>query len=334
MAKKKIMLLASGLMSLGFAAASATYAWFTATDKVNNALVAATLDSGIEIIETFDPPTEWKPGETVEKKAAVRSEAGLNMLVRVSFEESLELLSRPAKASSSPNGPANSVPALVGIAPFASWKDIKDSGLAVKGSIPNGVTVKALATEYPGAASYSFMAYRPLDGGKNQLVTAKFALGEGEVKVSGFQYWHYEYQPPKKLAWAKLLLPQITNAFKPPAKESIGHAQTAQPGAIAIGYGAGYSGEIAENKWFYNPGDGFFYYIGVLKPQTATPDLIESLSLSSAAGDQYSRMRFSLCINAEAIQATKFALASVDGWNLSGPLHDALATLCDEEAGL
>ena len=43
-----------------------TFAWFTSTDDVTNRLTASA-DYGVSIVESFTPPKQWVPGQTVEK---------------------------------------------------------------------------------------------------------------------------------------------------------------------------------------------------------------------------------------------------------------------------
>ena len=57
----------------------------------------------------------------------------------------------------------------------------------------------------------------------------------------------------------------------------------------------------AQNKWWYNEKDGFFYFIGVVEPGEATPLLLDAISMSPAAGKDYSHMAFDLTVKMEAI---------------------------------
>lgn len=46
--------------------ARTTFAWFTSKDEVTNRLTASA-DYGVSIVESFTPPAQWVPGQTVEK---------------------------------------------------------------------------------------------------------------------------------------------------------------------------------------------------------------------------------------------------------------------------
>jgi hypothetical protein len=61
-------------------------------------------------------------------------------------------------------------------------------------------------------------------------------------------------------------------------------------------------GPTQDNKWVYNPEDGWFYYIGLLKPGSETTGLLDAVYLDRAAESDYSELRFNLSPKMEAIQ--------------------------------
>jgi hypothetical protein len=85
------------------------------------------------------------------------------------------------------------------------------------------------------------------------------------------------------------------------------------------------------NKWYYNPDDGYFYYIGKLTPagtpNALSPMLLKSVTLDAAADNSHADMEYSLLVNSEAIQNYETAMTSPNGWNmlLSDP-HTSLIT--------
>jgi predicted ribosomally synthesized peptide with SipW-like signal peptide len=89
---------------------------------------------------------------------------------------------------------------------------------------------------------------------------------------------------------------------------------------------------VATGDWWYNEDDGWFYYIGVLEPGTATAhNLLDALYLSDLATSEYSDLSFDLTAKSEAIQALADALSatSAGGWSLntSSAIYAKLAGL-------
>jgi len=83
--------------------------------------------------------------------------------------------------------------------------------------------------------------------------------------------------------------------------------------------------------WYYNAADGYFYYIGLVEPATASPLLLNSISLSTSASSEYSHLKFDLTVVMNAIQATSAAVSATDGWNIPpGALRDALQLVCPD----
>jgi predicted ribosomally synthesized peptide with SipW-like signal peptide len=73
--------------------------------------------------------------------------------------------------------------------------------------------------------------------------------------------------------------------------------------------------------WWYNQGDGYFYYIGLLAPGQTTNMMLSSVYMSPAAsnveGNDYSGLHYDLIVKMNAIQAVDLALSSSSGWNMA-----------------
>ena len=87
----------------------------------------------------------------------------------------------------------------------------------------------------------------------------------------------------------------------------------------AVYTGADPSDPGALNKWWYNPVDGFFYYIGVVEPGEATPMLLDEIYLSEVAGKDYAYILYELTVKMDAIQATSAAVVSTEGGGWGEP---------------
>ena len=104
------------------------------------------------------------------------------------------------------------------------------------------------------------------------------------------------------------------------------------------------------DKWYYNPVDGFFYFLGVSDAGEVTPSMLASLYLNGvdtsgplgatipgANSEYYSFMKYELTVNMSAIQITMDAIdAQWPEVNAAGneDLKAALQVICDEYADL
>ena len=80
--KKKALVVAG--VSL-FTVLAGTLAYFTTSTDVVNAFKTAVYSN--KIVENFTSPTNWKPGDTVDKTIKVTNTGDVDMAVRASFTE-------------------------------------------------------------------------------------------------------------------------------------------------------------------------------------------------------------------------------------------------------
>ena len=87
---------------------------------------------------------------------------------------------------------------------------------------------------------------------------------------------------------------------------------------------------VANNKWWYNEADGYFYYLGAVAPGTTTENLLEKVTLSEDAGKEYGLLEYDLIVLLEAIQNTTDAVKSATGWNINdtSDIYTKLAGYC------
>ena len=64
-AKEKRILLGAMVVA-GVIVAGSTFAWFTSEDEVTNRLTASA-DYNVAIVESFEPPANWIPGQDINK---------------------------------------------------------------------------------------------------------------------------------------------------------------------------------------------------------------------------------------------------------------------------
>jgi len=327
--KRKLGLVLSVLFA-ACVAASGTFAWFTAQDSVRNRFTTDMVTEGsTTIVETFRPPTEWKPGQEVTKRVAVVNTGSGAVLVRASFEEVMNKLAQPPKAKDAPLSGAE-VPQLFNAGAFSAWATPQSLSLAPTPALPQNVEVRIKRipeNPQPGdAISYTFVAWHNIQAGayqgKAQRVTADFAVSGTALNISHMKYWAYDGKTETEAAWAHFADPKTGATPGAPPTADIGTPKTDAAGKmIHLNYADKQSltgAAPVAGKWWYNQGDGFFYYIGKVDSGMITPDLLTSLTLDAAADTAYTGLDFDLIVNLEAIQNTKDAItATSGGWNLT-----------------
>lgn len=84
---KKVLIGALGIAAV--ITAGSTFAWFTSSDEVTNRLTAAA-DYGVSITETFTPPTEWLPGQEINKDVSAVNTGNIAAYVRLDLKHALQ----------------------------------------------------------------------------------------------------------------------------------------------------------------------------------------------------------------------------------------------------
>ncbi len=335
---KKLMVGLSVLLSMVIVA-SATFAWFTSKDsRINHFETKLITDGSVSLIEIFDPPTDWKPGQEVLKNVSVVNNSETDVLVRVSFEEILKLLKNNGTMYTSPTAtPTNSewIPVHIGVGAYSTWTALTSSDTTAP--IPPNLVVKKMSVTdaATGKTTSAFVAYNDLGDGTFQKVSADFTIESGKVKISNLAYFFFGGKATTYADWAglNLVVPNGTNVVRPAAASinytsgtGIGNTQT--DALLHLKYGA-VKQSMTNNNWWYNEGDGYFYYIGKLAPSAISPLLLDTVTLDSSAGNEHALMEFDLAVLMEAIQNTRAAIVATDGWNLTNTtLVDKLAEFC------
>ena len=79
---------------------------------------------------------------------------------------------------------------------------------------------------------------------------------------------------------------------------------------------------LEDNKWV-DGGDGYFYYLGKVTPDGTTDKLLDAVTLSGNASNDYKNSEFDVIVQAEGVQATNGAAAS----NWTTAKQDVIAKL-------
>lgn len=348
--KKKWVVAATSLAVV--AALAATFAWFQSEDSAKNHFEGDLAGNDVEVIETFTPPVDWKPGDKVNKDVAVMNTGDYDSLIRVSFEEILTKLKNPnselrdyddtsflekATKDTMYLYPLDTTRLTTG-----EFSTAKDSVITptqemkiTEGDYKGTWTLKAKEVEVSTSAgtTHKYLSY--WENGQDKLY-AKVSqyVRDDENKISPqnkpqFKFMDLTTNKPVTIDWTA---PVYTPEIKP---DDNGNATifTAVDENITLQFVNLVSNDVAKTdkglgKWTYNAKDGYFYYIGVVSSQGQTAQLLDSVILSSNAGNEYSKVQFDLIVNAKAIQANKEAVNSTS-WlnNTNADINSALSGL-------
>lgn len=343
--------LASAAALAAIAALVGTFAWFTSKDEVKNSFEGAIAGNDIEIVEDFEEPKPWEPGKEVNKDVAVKNSGEYNSLIRVNLVESIKKLSEESlKGLFTSDGSVINDDDYV--LPFSGSAEIlgaftTESKWATGATVPTitvkndtyTLRVKEKTTTIDKKTKYEYLTYwesgTGADSKKLYAKTGGFVRAkDGTItpkQTPQVKYLAIEYDPTlsKTVKWAE------TNSIYQPAGISgngtgVLKIKSAVDENIFIHF-VNLSASPEENKWVYNNKDGNFYYIGVVKPEAQTAQLIDAVTLSSKADNTYSKVKFDLQVNADGIQAIKSAITS-DQWikgNNNTAISGALEALDD-----
>ena len=94
--KEKRILIASLCIAAAVIAGS-TFAWFSSTDEVTNRL-SANADYGVSIVESFEPPTNWLPGQAVNKDVYATNTGNIGAFVEEDISGVLTITTEKSQA--------------------------------------------------------------------------------------------------------------------------------------------------------------------------------------------------------------------------------------------
>lgn len=96
-AKEKRVLIGSVVVATAIVAGS-TFAWFSSKDEVTNRLTASA-DYNVSIVEDFQPPKDWIPGQTVNKDVSAVNTGNVDAFVRMWLGGKMRILKETAGQS-------------------------------------------------------------------------------------------------------------------------------------------------------------------------------------------------------------------------------------------
>lgn len=323
--KKKILTLASTFALVALLAA--TFAWFTSKDeKTNHFEGEIATGKDIEVVETFEPPTEWEPGSEVNKDVAIANIGKYDTLVRVSLVESLELLkdhtSKATTGSELDRKTKEQVYVLPGTAAPAGFTDSEFDGSIPEISVTDGdfsgtytLKVKEKAETVGGKTTYTYRyAFEKAGGGLYYAsgINGFVRNASGKIKVKAgapaLEYVSLEYAAAELADWRS---PVYNPTFTTGGTNIWNVLAKTGENNIQISFNNITTTASTTDKWYFNTKDGYFYYTSVVAPGMNTEQLIDAVKLLGSAGNKYSKLKYDLTVRGEGISAFKDA---VDEW--------------------
>lgn len=323
--KKKWTAAAASLAII--AALAGTFAWFTSNDNTKNHFETGMAGNDVEIVETFDPPKDWKPGQNVKKEVAVTNTGEYKSLIRVTFDESIKKVNAFNPKTINVVGATNEIAAVdadkdIYVYPFTgSTSGMTASTLDTKYTatiLGKSYTLKTFEKATPAAAGgnhYSYVSYWENDSDSNDKLFAKTGTmtratdGKVTPALTDAKYVDLTKGSPNEKDWAQVKPSVVVDDTTKTAVVT-----SAADSNITIKL-VNITSKPTEGFWYYNDADGYFYYVGVVEPQGQTPILVDSVKLSENAGNEYSKMEYDLNVKAEGIQAIKEAVNSAQWVN-------------------
>lgn len=324
--KKKWLATAAALAAV--AAMAGTFAWFTSTDQVKNEFEGSIAGNDIEIIEDFEKPTTWEPEVDVKKDVAVKNSGNYKALIRVNLvEEITKLKDIEGQFTSDGSGIGNSdyvMPLSMKKAdidkyPVVSTLEGTAPTITIKGKLYT-LVVREKSTQINNGTRYEYLSYWD-NGNVGEELYAKtggFIRKDNKLTPKNapqVKYIKIEYNAPVKRDWTNPIYTPVTAGTPGGSIKGDGSGSIVLKGAadekVEIKF-VNVSENPVEGKWNYNTKDGRFYFIGVVPSQEQTAQLIESVKLSGAADNNYSKVKYSLDVNAKGIQANVAAVDTTD----------------------
>jgi len=285
-----------------------TFAWFTSTDNVTNKFKTGSLpDGSVKIVEDFEEPDEWNPGQEVKKEVGVLSNSDTDVVIRLSFKEALQKMEADGNSLKKYAFDAEqSDPDLIPVPSidFSSngYSDPATLGLTVNG-VPAGVTIvgKEIFTN-----KYEFALYREVSGVLYRMdADFDYDLATTTVTVTNVKYVYYKIGTSTNKDWAVAPHPALADTNK-----------SALDDKILLGYSSDVDfAALTTGKWAYDATGGWFYYIGKLAPGQRSPLILTTVTLDGSANNTYQLMDYELNVRIEALQATEEA---IDGGGFPG----------------
>ncbi|MGC6770345.1 BsaA family SipW-dependent biofilm matrix protein [Enterococcus sp. LJL51] len=344
--KKKWVAAATTLATV--AVLAGTFAWFTSADSETNHFEGEIAGNDVEVVENFIPPTDWKPGEDVNKDVSILNSGNYDSLIRVSFDEILNTLVDPSAISIDTTTAVAALDAKtkeqIYLYPLSEEALVTGTWTDVTGKLSAPVADFVVASgEYAGTYKFAVSEQATTVGSETTYKnvaywtngTDKYYAKSGGINRADDGTITLQHTP--ELKYVDLTTNEVTFdwTLSPYAPTfTVGTDGTAKikagsdaKGNVELNF-VNLSATPTADKWYYNAADGYFYFVAIVPSQTQTAQLLDSVNLNSAADNSYSKLSFDLTVNGKSIQATAEAVDSSDWVNATnGSLKTALEGL-------
>lgn len=323
-ARQKRVLIASLLIAAAITVGG-TFAWFTSQDEVTNQLSASS-NYGVSITESFTPPSQWTPGQEVNKDVGAVNTGNVDAFVRLSISNTMDLITLAA-SDTAPTTSNNSgyvtledaeVTALQAGGVLAGAWDASSTKIDVTNT--DGTAFKPTAT-----GLYFFM--RDIDIGNDTDKTHTY-------EYEGYYYDNGTYYALNSISVADgstsadgslTKMPSVTYQIKQtvtvePTLEFVDATAggNATPAYIKATYDNGTSGDAKDdiiinikltddwNTHWDKSTDGLtYYYAKLLESGGKAEDLITAVELDKGVSqDAYYEFDYNLKISLDSVQVT------------------------------
>ena len=183
-AKEKRVLIGAVVVAAAIVAGS-TFAWFASKDEVTNRL-SASANYNVSIVEDFQPPVDWIPGQTVNKDVAAVNTGSVDAFVRMWLDGQMRLLAENSKDDSTSYDVTNTNKTTLAGASFKLYRD--GSGLG------ENIADREIYVEKTDPSSDG--SYRVVDTNQNVTITSD---QNGYISISDLEpndYYLIEETPP------------------------------------------------------------------------------------------------------------------------------------------
>lgn len=287
MTKKKSKnkkVLAASMILAAMIVAGSSFAWFTSSDEVVNKLSAQN-KYAVTVTESFTPPEQWLPGQTVEKEAGAINTGNIDAFVKLTLSNELVLTTygTPEEYNA-----ANT-------AKYITLTEAEVTSLQAGGQLVynnGGLVVYQRITKYNTDGSVAEVEYAGYyDDGTNKYALAEITAPTGE----GTDFT------------ATLQTMNTTQTVEPTL------TYDSASNKVVATYGTGEETitiniNLANNhtdNWTNNTGTTEFYYNSILAAGAATGNLVESVELdSSVTNKAFVAMDYNLSVKADSVQVT------------------------------
>lgn len=330
--------------------AGGTFAWFTSKDEVTNKLTASS-NYGVSIVESFNPPENWIPGQEVDKDVFVTNTGNIDAFVKASISSAMALTTEDEPLEISASNAAD-VSKLVELSRSEDADNVVDEVKVIQAGgrlvyketegngaqlWVNGESESLVGTDYTPDATGLYVFERSLgsameytgyyydaDTAKYYALASVTAEKDGDDAITGFK--------------ATLRAKKQVVAADTDLAYDFDNIQDAVDPRIVVTYNNGTEDDATDDviinihlaagwtdDWTWNADEKAFYYNHTLKAGKATEKLIDSLELDEAVTNAaYISFEYDLTIAADSVQVTNDAAgtqtAEAVNWTLTPTL--------------